>query len=416
MTNSSPTPQASPELMIDTLVVGGGVAGLWALNLLHNAGREALLLEANALGCAQTLASQGMVHGGLKYALGARLSGAAEAIAAMPDRWRACLEGQGEVDLQGLAPLATRYYMFAADSTLGRLTGFFASRSLRGRIEKLETKSYPHAFKHPSFKGVVYGLNDFVLHTPSLLKHLAEPHSDRIYQHQLTADNIKLVKDRVEVQLGATRIATKHLLLTAGAGSGELLHRLGLQFPQMQTRPLHQVIVRGTGLPPMYAHCLTGIKRTEPRLTITSHREPDGSWLWYLGGQIASDGVGVSDAEQAAHAKRELEQCVPWLDWGDASFSSLHIDRAEPKQQGGLRPDEAFVERHGRLLVAWPTKLSLVPDLGQQLMALLDPSDSNTADPAQVAAAAVLPLPTATLATEPWTVTTNSNQQAADGA
>jgi len=406
MTTPRSTSPTSADLKLDTLVVGGGIAGLWTLNLLQSAGRESLLLEANALGGVQTLASQGMVHGGLKYALGARLSGAAEAIAAMPDRWRACLEGQGEVDLQGLAPLATRYYMFAAASTLGRLTGFFASHSLRGRIEKLAPKKYPHAFTHPDFSGVVYGLNDFVLHTPSLLAHLADQHAQRLYQHHLLAEFITLKPEQVEIQLGDTRVIAKHLVLTAGAGSGALLQDLGLARPQMQTRPLHQVVVRGKGLPPMYAHCLTGIKRAEPRLTITSHREPDGSWLWYLGGQLATDGVGVGDALQAANARRELETCVPWLDWTTAKFTSLHIDRAEPKQQGGLRPDQAFVERHGRLLVAWPTKLSLVPDLGQQLMALLDPAADSppaaTATTTETITATTLPLPPATLAAEPW--------------
>lgn len=399
MTNPSSTSTASTELALDSLVVGGGIAGLWTLNLLQDAGRQAVLLEANHLGCGQTLASQGMVHGGLKYALGAKLSGAAEAIAAMPDRWRACLQGDGEVDLQGLAPLATRYYMFAGNSTLGRLTGFFASHSLRGRIEKLSTKHYPQAFKHPDFEGVVYGLNDFVLHTPSLLKHLASQQPDRLYQHALQADQIVLQPNQVQLQLGNTRVTAKHLVLTAGSGTGPLLQALGIKQPEMQTRPLHQVVVRGRGLPAMYAHCLTGIKRAEPRLTITSHRETDGSWLWYLGGQLATDGVGIGDALQAANARKELETCVPWLDWSKAHFSSLHIDRAEPKQQGGLRPDEAFVERHGPLVVAWPTKLSLVPDLGQQLMALLDPAadivdETNTANS--------LNLPRATLADEPW--------------
>lgn len=410
MTKPSSSSQASSDLMLDTLVVGGGIAGLWTLNLLQGAGREALLLEANTLGCGQTLASQGMVHGGLKYALGAKLSGAAEAIAAMPDRWRACLQGDGEVDLQGLAPLATRYYMFAGNSTLGRLTGFFASHGLRGRIEKLGPKHYPQAFKHPNFSGVVYGLNDFVLHTPSLLKHLANQHPQRLYQHSLQASQITLQTDQVQVQLGNTRVTAKHLVLTAGAGSGPLLEALGLEQPTMQTRPLHQVVVRGSGLPAMYAHCLTGIKRAEPRLTITSHRESDGSWLWYLGGQLASDGVGTNDADQAANARQELETCVPWLDWSKARFSSLHINRAEPKQQGGLRPDQAFVERHGPLVIAWPTKLSLVPDLGQQLMALLDPADSLGTDTSnsqtnnsdQKPTATSLDLPRATLADEPW--------------
>ena len=66
MTYPSRPSQASAELSLDSLVVGGGIAGLWTLNLLEQQGRESLLLEAEHLGSGQTLASQGMVHGGLK--------------------------------------------------------------------------------------------------------------------------------------------------------------------------------------------------------------------------------------------------------------------------------------------------------------------------------------------------------------
>ena len=85
--------------MSRVVVIGGGIAGLWLLNLLTRRGYGAVLLEAGALGCQQTLASQGMIHGGLKYALSGMLTGASEAIAAMPDRWAANLAGRGEIDL-----------------------------------------------------------------------------------------------------------------------------------------------------------------------------------------------------------------------------------------------------------------------------------------------------------------------------
>ncbi len=383
---------------LDSIVVGGGIAGLWALTRLQQAGRPAILLEAQALGAGQTLASQGMVHGGLKYALGASLSGAAEAIANMPQRWRACLAGSGEVDLTGLAPLATRYYMFAQSSTLGRLTGFFASRSLRGRIEKLSASDYPEAFQHPNFSGIVYGLNDFVLHTPSLLEHLAQQQRPHLYQHRLQASEVELGPQEIGANLAGCQVRAKHLIIAAGAGTQTLLTGLGINEPTMQRRALHQVVVRAPNLPPLYAHCLTGITRAEPRLTITSHRDTGGQWLWYLGGQLATDGVDRSDAQQALLARQELETCAPWLDWSGASFSSLRIDRAEPAQQGGQRPDEAFVQRCGRVVVAWPTKLSLVPDLADQLLAELDPCSVEPATDGT----SNISLPQAALAQEPW--------------
>ncbi|MEM1229755.1 MAG: FAD-dependent oxidoreductase [Pseudomonadota bacterium] len=391
---NAPADDAAP--MLDALVVGGGVAGLWALARLTTAGHDAALLERDALGCRQTLASQGMVHGGLKYALRGQLTGASEAISAMPDRWRACLAGRGEVDLQGLAPLSEHYYLFARASTLGRLTSFFASKTLRGRIDKLSPANYPESFRHPGFEGVVYQLNDFVLHTPTLLEHLRAPRAARIYQGALTGDAIELAEDAVTVRLDGQTLRARRLILTAGSGTGPLLEALGVAQPRMQRRPLHQILVRAPDLPPLYAHCLTAVTRAEPRLTITSHREDD-QWLWYLGGALATGGVERSEAEQADFAAQELRACVPWLDWARARYTSLRIDRAEPEQVSSQRPDEAFVSAVGPVLIGWPTKLSLVPDLGDRLMAAM-PAPAR----AGAVAGSALPLPAAAVAAEPW--------------
>ena len=95
---------------LDAIIIGGGIAGLWLLNRLTSDGYGCVLLEADELGCGQTLASQGMIHGGIKYALGGALTGASEAIADMPDRWRAALAGEGPVDLSGLEVLACLLY------------------------------------------------------------------------------------------------------------------------------------------------------------------------------------------------------------------------------------------------------------------------------------------------------------------
>ena len=81
----------------DIVIFGGGIAGLWLLNRLRDEGYQAILLETNGLGSGQTLASQGIIHGGLKYALGGNLTGAANVIASMPAHWRRCLDGTGDV-------------------------------------------------------------------------------------------------------------------------------------------------------------------------------------------------------------------------------------------------------------------------------------------------------------------------------
>jgi glycerol-3-phosphate dehydrogenase len=361
--------QADSDL--DVIIIGGGVAGLWTLNQLHHQGYRAILLEADQLGCAQTLASQGMIHGGIKYALGGALTGASEAIADMPDRWRAALAGQGPVDLSGLETLADRYYLFAEGTSLGRLTTFFASRALRGRIERLKPAAYPIGLT--GYDGVVYGLRDFVLDTRALLEHLRAPVSDRIYRLRVESEQLTRHEHGWQMSLPESDklLNARRLLLCAGAGNGPLLEGLGISHPKMQLRPLHQVLVRHPDLSPLYAHCVTGISRPEPRLTITTHLNAAGEVLWYLGGAIATDGIDRSEAEQIDHARRELERCAPWLDWQRAGFDTLRIDRAEPAQAGGLRPDQAFVSAAEGCLVCWPTKLSLAPDLADRVAAHL---------------------------------------------
>ena len=68
----------------DIVVFGGGVAGLWLLNRLRSEGYGAILFESDSLGCGQTVASQGIIHGGLKYALKGSLKGSANVLANMP--------------------------------------------------------------------------------------------------------------------------------------------------------------------------------------------------------------------------------------------------------------------------------------------------------------------------------------------
>ncbi|HEX7034213.1 MAG TPA: FAD-dependent oxidoreductase [Pseudomonadales bacterium] len=388
--------RASPNIgrrtaEVDVAIVGGGIAGLWLANLLGRRGYGCVLLEADALGAAQTLASQGLIHGGLKYALAGSLTGASEAIAGMPARWRACLDGRGEVDLSAVRPLADRYCLFAAESTLGRLTAFFASRALRGRIERLEPRDYPPALKDPGFRGVVYALDDFVLDARQLVTALARGAAGRLYRHRLEPGAAAHAADGVLLDLGGERLLARRLVLAAGAGNEPLLAGLDLDVP-MQRRPLQQVLVRHRYPHPLFGHCLTGIRRPEPRLTITSHRTGE-DWLWYLGGQLATDGAALAPEALVRHARAELDACLPWIDWRDAAISTFTVDRAEPAQRGGRRPDQAFVEARGNCLVCWPTKLSLVPDLGDRVLALLPPPSAAEPPPLALPAPEVGPLP-----------------------
>ena len=86
-------------MQFDVVIFGGGAAGLWLLDELSRSGCSALLLEANRLGQGQTIASQGIIYGGLKYALSGLLTGSAANIREMPLVWQECLAGRRAPDL-----------------------------------------------------------------------------------------------------------------------------------------------------------------------------------------------------------------------------------------------------------------------------------------------------------------------------
>lgn len=369
---------------VDVVIVGGGIAGLWLHNRLRRHGWSVLLLERDALGSGQTLLSQGIIHGGLKYALGGGLSSESEAIGGMPGRWRACLAGNGELDLTGVRVLSDAQYLWSAGSVASRMSTFFASRLLRGRIHRLDYENYPSALRDPGFRGRVYQLDDLVVDTESLIEALVRPHADALLQFNPEQDRLEWNAAGVcGFQISGQRIEADYTVLAAGAGNEQLLaeaHHHGLTgATQMQRRPLKMMLVRHRLPHWLYAHCLG--QSSKPRLTVTTHELPDGSLVWYLGGELAEQGAAMEDAELIDFTRAELDRLLPWLDFRDAGFAPVTVDRAEPRQHKRVKPDNAWAERHGRLVITWPTKLTLAPDLGERVERLLRESDGGGGHP-----------------------------------
>ncbi|MDP3979143.1 MAG: FAD-dependent oxidoreductase, partial [Pseudomonas sp.] len=314
--------------------------------------------------------SQGIIHGGAKYALHGALTGASEAIADMPRRWREALAGNGELDLSGVRLLSEAHYLWSPGSLAGNITSFFASKAVRGRVDQVKGEQLPPTLQHPKFKGKVYRLAELVLDVPSLIARLAELAGDGL----LAAESITPLHEQgqlVGLVVDGREIRAQRIVLSAGRGNAELLASLGLTQPAQQLRPLHMVLVKGPTLKPLYAHCLGG--GPKPRVTVTTHPAADGEWIWYLGGELAeADGVARDAAAQIQAAQKEIGALLPWVDLSRARWTTLRVERAEPAQSGLVRPDNAFLAEQGQLLVGWPTKLALAPDFADRVLAAFD--------------------------------------------
>jgi glycerol-3-phosphate dehydrogenase len=384
---------------VDIAILGGGIGGLWLLNRLCARGYNAVLFESNELGGGQSINSQGMIHGGIKYALGGALTGSSEAIADMPEHWRRCLHNEGDVDLRGINVLSDHFYLWSTENLTSRLTSFFASKLTRGRVDAVKPAERHPIFQNPAFRGNLYKLVDMVLDVPSLIAKLSDNARGRIFS--IDAESIAFEKNAAGETIAvlgtsagnALRCSAQRFVFSAGAGNADLLQRIGSNKPEMQLRPLQQALVKHDFPHPLYAHCAGS--NPSPRLTISSHPLTDGKWVWYLGGDLATENIDASAGELIDKARRELTELFPWVNFGHTEWATLRIDRAEPKQKGLIKPDKAFAARaagDANVIVAWPTKLTLAPNMADEAEQLLDIAPRNAALPSECAQLSTPPI------------------------
>lgn len=379
-----------PDYTTEIAIVGGGICGLWLLNVLRDRGYDATLFERDQLGTGQTLASQGMIHGGIKYALGGFTTPASETIANMPATWRQCIQGDGQINLHALPVLSNDYYLFSDGALTNKVTAFFASKTLRGRISPVAKEDYPQAFQHRDFKGTLYKLQDMVIDTGALLERLQSRYHQHIFK---AAVEVSYDPEPRLILNGEMELKAKRIVLAAGEGNGALVENMPGKPISMQLRPLKQVLAKGD-LPPVYAHAVSLKDAAKPKLTISTHPMADGTNVWYLGGNLAEQGVDKADEVLVQDAARELKATLPWISLENVEYRTLAINRAEATQASGNRPDFPFVRQYKKVIACWPTKLTLTPLLAEEVLSHL-PAPENITNP-------TIQLPLAQLAPHPW--------------
>jgi hypothetical protein len=284
----------------------------------------------------------------------------------MPERWRQSLVGAIEPDLAGAQLVSTKCHLWlprgsviARFQSLGFMSFVANAGLLATRPVKVSKSAWPEALRDSAL--AVYSLAEPVIVTGSLLKTLAARHQGFLFLYDGAA--IEFAADGVRV--GDVLLQPRAMVLAAGAGNGELLSKAGMNADLMQSRPLAMVLLRGE-LPPLFGHCIVGGKTG---LTITT----PVPGIWQIGGEIAERLPNENNLEAArAAALVEIRRRLPRFDLTRAEITIYRAVRAEARTAASRRPSGVHANRVAPgMVVTWPTKLSLVPVLADEVFEIL---------------------------------------------
>ncbi|MCB1531454.1 MAG: FAD-dependent oxidoreductase [Alphaproteobacteria bacterium] len=343
---------------IDIAIIGAGIAGLWAFNRLKRMGYDVLLLEREGIGAGQTLASQGIIHSGLKYAFAGKINELAHSISAMPDLWRTALKGDGAVDLSAASGAASSQYLLIPPGFMGGLIGLVSKKALGGNVTELAPEDWPDSIKQSGFNGSVIYMDEPVLDIAAIIRALAEPYKNCIR---------KIDSSDPFDYLRAHNINAKNVIFTAAQSNQEIAavhgHDEGLK---TQARPLLMGMMKNAPYP-LYAHLVGPSEK--PVATITTHKTQSGDLVWYLGGGVAERAKDDDPRKVYEACRKALKKYLPAVDLSAVQWAALPIDRIEGASGAkGWMPDTPTIHAAENTLYCWPTKLTFAPLLSDMIL------------------------------------------------
>jgi hypothetical protein len=306
----------------------------------------------------------------------------------MPQRWQASFDGRGEVDLTSVRILSETQIMWPAGSLVSSAAVLAAATLVSAHCKRLNQPDYPEALrKRRAIRGPVYSLPEKVLDVRSLILALSRDLTGRIVEGEITD-----LMPNGDVRVSGQSLRAKYIVFAAGTGNERALEMLKINERLTQRRPLRQIMVR----PLPYALFAHGIADYGlPRITVTSYSIGPCQYVWYLGGAVAEQAANLDAAAALRFAQQELKQIFPQIDWDDKEWASWYGDRAEAFNAKGELPAGPSVCQQGRVLLAWPAKLTLVPALSDSVLEhFLDIAPSAKSPPP--------PLPSAGIGSYPW--------------
>lgn len=356
------------ERHADIVIFGAGIAGLWAFNRFKRMGYDVLLLESDAIGCGQTIASQGIIHSGLKYAFAGKVNTLAQSISAMPDLWRAALRGEGPVDLSTARFNAQSQYLLIPSGFMGGLIKLVTKQALGNNVHEVAKENWPEEIQQSGFNGTVVFMDEPVLDIASVIHALAAPYQDCVRQIDTPDDPFGFLE--------CHHIQADHILFTAAASNAAVADRTGHDAGlKTQHRPLLMGMMKPAPYR-LYAH-LVG-SSDKPVATITTHETSNGELVWYLGGAVAERDKDSDINEVIEAACKGFAKYLPRVDLSGVEWAALPIERIEGKSDAdGWMPDTPTIHSAGNVHYCWPTKLTFAPLLSDRLVEKIDTKPSG---------------------------------------
>jgi glycine/D-amino acid oxidase-like deaminating enzyme len=355
-----------PEIGIDVLIVGGGVAGLFTLADLLRQRYSALLLEKDDLGGGQTCHSHLLIHGGHFY----KQESLASLLKEAASEWKKWLDVLPPVERAFGPPIHGFRSLAAARSreALWKRVG----------LDHQELPDPPHPL---SSEGVRFAWhsNEIALRGHSLMSALKSVANDRIGRVDALEFDVSAAErvDRVGATLpGGERIVIRPgaVVFAAGSANQSLVNDVrraagrSERSDVQQVRQSHMLAIKGTrdNLPPV-----TGVFQLSHTLFIVARKSGDDVvWL-------------VSDERSTPVRQARHDDYEGMRRWSEGTFFALRelapdlfvrperrrlqwLGYSAPKAEGftptGKMPDAWRNERCATNVWAmWPSKLTLAP-------------------------------------------------------
>jgi len=350
---------------VDVVILGAGASGLWIANNLIESGFSVKVLACGKLGEGQTIASQGIIHTGIKYVFSGGIDDFVHSLHHVPGHWNERLSGSTSPDLSAVKIISNYTHIWSDQPIEEALANVFGIEDI---LKGLNTdKEKINEFYH-------YSVEEKTIDVRSLIRELTTKVSDEIIFYK---KDTLIFKKNAEGFVGKILFTSedgvrhdfksKYVIFSAGVENCNLVKNSLGEVIESSDSPLTMRYIKGN-LPNINGHIY---KDRKLLLTITSIPSVDDSLnnTWVIGGGIAEALGGIQTSKNYFYS---LIKNLFDVDEKDIKLSGEYtINRSEPPDVYGRRFAEPFIFHKKNVLAVWPIKLTLVPRLASNVCNLI---------------------------------------------